>query len=76
MTHEQPFTQDNMRDLIEHSSTPLIVTDKDKVALANRAARNLLGSHVVNQDLRVAFRQPKAIKLLLKRKDGATVVKA
>ncbi|SMQ74363.1 two-component system, OmpR family, phosphate regulon sensor histidine kinase PhoR [Altererythrobacter xiamenensis] len=75
MAQEQPFTQDNMRDLIEHSSTPLLVTDKDKVALANRAARNLLGSHVVNQDLRVAFRQPKAIKLLLKRKDGATVVK-
>lgn len=75
MTREQPFTQDNMRDLIEHSSTPLLVTDKDKVALANRAARKLLGSHVVNQDLRVAFRQPKAIKLLSKRKDGATVVK-
>ena len=75
MAREQPFTQDNMRDLIEHSSTPLLVTDKDKVALANRAARKLLGSHVVNQDLRVAFRKPKAIKLLSRQKDGATVVK-
>lgn len=72
---EQPFTQDNMRDLIEHSSTPLLVTEKDKVALANRAARKLLGSHILNQDLRVTFRQPKAIKLLSRKKDGSTVVK-
>ena len=72
---EAPFTQDNMRDLIEHSSTPLLVTERDKVALANRSARKLLGSHIVNQDLRVAFRQPQAIKLLSRQKEGAAVVR-
>ena len=71
----QPFTHDNMRDLVENSSTPLLVTEGNKVAIANRAARQLLGAHVEGQDLRVAFRQPEAIAMLSREQDGSAVIK-
>lgn len=75
VANEQPFSRDQMRDLIEHSSTPLLVTNRDRVSLANAAARELLGAHIVNQDVRVGLRKPKAIKLLSGKKSGATIVK-
>lgn len=74
-TDADPFTRDGMRDLMEHSATPLLVTDKGKVTIANRAARKLLGAHVIGQDTRVAFRQPAAVKLLSKKRGGSTIVR-
>ncbi len=75
LAREQPFTRDNMRDLIEYAATPLLVAERSRITIANRAARRLLGAHVINQDLRVAFRQPAAIKLLSKEVDGSAVVR-
>lgn len=72
---DSAFSRDQMRDLIEHSSTPLLVTNRDRITLANAAARTLLGTHIINQDVRVAFRKPKAVKLLSRKKDGSTIVK-
>ncbi len=73
--NRQPFTRENMRDLIEKSSSPLLVTEANKVAIANQAARKLLGAHVEGQDLRVAFRQPEAVAMLSQERDGSAVIR-
>ncbi len=72
---EAPITRDAMRDLIENSATPLLVTENNTIAIANRTARKMLGQHVVGQDARMAFRQPKAISLLSKGRSGRAVVR-
>lgn len=71
----QPLTRDTMRDLIENSATPLLLTESGKVAIANRAARETLGQHIVGQDARVAFRQPEAIKLISRDRNGAAFIR-
>lgn len=53
-----------MRDLIERSSVPMFVLDEHRVIVANAAAREVVGGHVVGQDARVAFRHPEAVALL------------
>ncbi len=58
------LTLESINDLIEHFSIPLLITDRNTIALANRAARKMLGPHVIGQDARVALRQPEAIGLL------------
>jgi two-component system phosphate regulon sensor histidine kinase PhoR len=60
----QPLTLDSIRDLIENSSIPLVITDRNTIALANLAARRMLGQHVIGQDTRVALRNPEAVQLL------------
>ncbi len=72
---EPPLTQNAMRKLIENSATPLLVTENNTIAIANRTARKMLGEHVVGQDARMAFRQPKAISLLSKGRSGRAVVR-
>jgi two-component system phosphate regulon sensor histidine kinase PhoR len=57
------FTRDTMAELIEHSGTPLMLTERDRVTIANQAAREVLGQHIIGQDVRVALRHPKAIEL-------------
>ncbi|WP_108790959.1 ATP-binding protein [Erythrobacter sp. Alg231-14] len=69
------FSLDSIRDLTENSSTPIFVTDKNTVASANRAARKLLGHHIVGQDARVVFRQPEAIALLGKEEAGQAIIR-
>ena len=54
------FNRDDMSDLIEHAGTPLLVTESRRISLATKAARNLLGAHILGQDRRVAFRHPAA----------------
>ncbi len=71
----QPFSTDSMRKLIENSSTPLLVTKKNTIAIANRTARRMMGQHVVGQDARVAFRQPEAIALLAEGRNGQAIVR-
>jgi two-component system phosphate regulon sensor histidine kinase PhoR len=71
---EDPFSSDNMAQLVEFSGTPILVMDGSRITVANRAARKLLGSHIVNQDMRVALRHPKAIKLLESKKGGFTQI--
>lgn len=65
----------SMRELVENSSTPVLVTEKNKIAIANRSARKLLGSHILGQDARVVFRQPAAIALLAKKRGGHATVR-
>ncbi|KPP89355.1 ATP-binding protein [Erythrobacter sp. HL-111] len=72
---EKTFTVDSMRGLIENSSIPLLVTERNAIALANRAARRMLGQHIVGQDARVIFRQPEAITLLGRARSGQAIVR-
>jgi len=65
----------SMRELLENSSTPVLVTEKNTIAIANRASRKLLGSHIVGQDARLVFRQPAAIALLDKETGGQAIVR-
>lgn len=66
------LTRSGMRDLIEHSGLPMLMLDGTRIIIANASAREAIGSHVVGQDARVAFRHPAAVDLL-SRSDGATV---
>jgi two-component system, OmpR family, phosphate regulon sensor histidine kinase PhoR len=72
---QQRVTLESIRDLIENSSTPLIITERSTIAIANRSARKMLGPHVVGQDARVALRQPEAISLLNENRQGAAIVR-
>ncbi len=72
---QNSLTQDAMRSLIENSATPLLVTNRNKIAIANRVARKMLGQHIIGQDARMAFRQPKAISLLNKERNGRAIVR-
>ena len=69
------LTLEAINDLVEHSSIPLLITDRNTIALANRAARKMLGPHVVGQDARVALRQPEAISLLGENRQGEAIVR-
>jgi len=69
------LTLEAINDLIEHSSIPLVITDRNTIALANRAARKMLGPHVVGQDTRVALRQPEAVSLLGESRQGEAIVR-
>ena len=69
------FTRDNMADLFEHSETPVLITERDRVVIANLSARKLLGGHILGQDVRMALRQPEAIRLLERGADGGAVVR-
>jgi two-component system phosphate regulon sensor histidine kinase PhoR len=71
----QPFSRESMRQLIENSATPLLVTERNTIAIANRAARRMLGQHIIGQDARVAFRQPEAIALLNDDRNGQAIVR-
>jgi two-component system phosphate regulon sensor histidine kinase PhoR len=71
----QTLNLDSIRDLIENFSTPLMITERNTIALANRAARTMLGQHVVGQDARVALRQPEAISLLNDNRSGVAIVR-
>ena len=72
---QRPFTSANMKPLIERASTPLLVTESNKIASANRAARSILGKHIVGQDPRLVFRQPAAIELINRGRNGSATAR-
>jgi two-component system phosphate regulon sensor histidine kinase PhoR len=72
---KQRLTVDSIRDLVENSSIPLVITDRNTVALANKAARKMLGPHVVGQDARVTLRQPEAVSLLGANRQSEAIVR-
>lgn len=72
---KRKLTTESISQLIENSSTPVMVTDRNTIAIANRAARQMLGPHMVGQDARVAFRQPEAISLLAQERSGSAIVR-
>ncbi|MEM1410370.1 MAG: two-component sensor histidine kinase, partial [Pseudomonadota bacterium] len=64
-----------MQKVIEEFSTPLLVTERGTISGANRAARLMLGQHIIGQDARVAFRQPEAIHLLGDDRSGQALIR-
>ena len=66
------ISRSGMRDLIEHSGLPMLLLDKNRIIVANAAAREEIGRHVLGQDARVALRHPAAVDLL-SRSDGGSV---
>ena len=68
------LTRTGMRDLIENSGLPMMMLDGNRIIIANAAAREAIGSHVVSQDARVAFRHPAAVDLLSRPTGGSATV--
>lgn len=58
-------------EAIEAVFEPMLLVDTQRVAGANRAARALLGDHIMGEDVRVAIRHPAAAERLLNPVDGA-----
>ncbi|MBO9712700.1 ATP-binding protein [Sphingomonas sp.] len=58
-------------DVIEAIDEPLLVIAANRVRHANRAARELLGDHILGEDVRVAIRHPAAAERLLSPEQGA-----
>jgi two-component system phosphate regulon sensor histidine kinase PhoR len=57
--------------LLEPLQTPVMIVTRGQVTYANPAARDLLGSHIVGQDVRIAIRDPKAVAAILSDEGGA-----
>ena len=72
---KQSMSAERMGELFEFSDAPIIVTRRNRVAVANRAARKLLGPHIVEQDVRMALRQPEAVALIDRDTDGFAVIR-
>ena len=68
------LTRSGMRDLVEHSGLPVLLLDGNRIIIANAAAREAIGAHVVGQDARVAFRHPVAVDLLGRTGGGSATV--
>jgi two-component system phosphate regulon sensor histidine kinase PhoR len=49
---------------IEPIGLPLVILSGERITVANKAARALLGAHIVGQDARIALRHPEALRLL------------
>ncbi|WP_066557152.1 sensor histidine kinase [Croceicoccus bisphenolivorans] len=69
------ITQDRIRELIEPLSLSCLVMENRRITVANKAARDVLGNHVVGQDARVALRHPEAVRLLDRNEGGEAVIK-
>jgi len=68
------LSREGFAEMIEHAHSPLLLTDRKRVVMANASARRLLGQHVIGQDVRVAIRNPRAIALMDSERHGETVV--
>jgi two-component system, OmpR family, phosphate regulon sensor histidine kinase PhoR len=68
------LTRTGMRDLIEHSGLAMFMLDGSRIIVANAAAREAIGGHVMGQDARVAFRHPAAVDLLSRKGGGSATI--
>ena len=59
--------------ILDALDEPVIVIAGTRVTRANRAARALLGGHILDQDVRLAIRHPAAAERLMQGDDGGTV---
>ena len=57
-------------DVIEAIGEPLLVIADSRVEAANQGARELLGQHVLGEDVRVAIRHPAAAERLMRPDSG------
>lgn len=60
--------------LLDYLQTPAMVVSKSQVTFANRAAKSLLGGHIVGEDVRIAVRDPDAIEVILGDSNGSARV--
>ena len=63
----QPPTANNGADIdsfVEAIGEPVLVVSEGRVMRANQAARKLLGTHIVGEDVRLAIRHPAAAERL------------
>jgi two-component system phosphate regulon sensor histidine kinase PhoR len=60
-----PSTDPPVAEVIEAIAEPVLIIVSNRVISANRAARALLGQHVLGQDVRLAIRHPAAAERLL-----------
>jgi two-component system phosphate regulon sensor histidine kinase PhoR len=58
-------TEPQLGDVIEVIAEPLLIIAANRVVSANRAARTLLGQHILGEDVRIAIRHPAAAERLL-----------
>lgn len=63
-----------MSDLFELSEVPIVITRRDRVTVANAAARDLFGGHILEQDIRMTLRNPEALRLIEQRESGGATV--
>ena len=60
---EAPATLD-AREVIEGIVEPVLIVTEGRVSHANAAARKLLGSYILGEDVRLAIRHPAAVDTL------------
>lgn len=60
---------------LEQVSVPVLIARRDRVVVANLAARSAFGAHVVGQDLRVGLRHPDVVALIDSGAEGSVTVK-
>jgi two-component system phosphate regulon sensor histidine kinase PhoR len=60
--------------LLSFIDTPILLLNDDRVTFANQAAKNLLGQHIENQNVRLALRDPRAVQLIREGRDGTVQV--
>jgi len=59
-----------LAEAIEAIAEPVLVIAANRVRSANRAARALLGQHILGEDVRLAIRHPAAAERLLNPEEG------
>ena len=69
-----PLDESQMGDLFEASEVPIVITSRDRVSVANAAARALFGEHIVTQDIRMTLRIPEALRLFDGSASGGVTV--
>ena len=65
-----PSNEPRIADAIEAIGEPVLIVGENRVLAANAAARTLLGSHVIGEDVRLAIRHPAAAERLIAALDG------
>jgi two-component system, OmpR family, phosphate regulon sensor histidine kinase PhoR len=56
--------------ILEHIDSPAMLVAASRVTYANPSAREMLGSHIVGQDIRLAIRVPEAVALVSGQDEG------
>ena len=56
--------------LLSFIEIPILLVQGDRVTFANAAAKALLGGHIEGQDIRIAVRDPEALKLVKSSEGG------
>ena len=69
-THPAMAFWDNERPLVDALDEAAFVVEGSIVALANAAARDLLGLNIEGRDVRLAIRHPQALELILAHRAG------